>query len=148
MHNSRAAVKRFFRNAYTLLKPGGKVVVSVSPHQDLLRISTVEKNSFIVYRLANGERIKNSDISELMSGKIKCQESYRVAQNGKSQAPKIWVHTGKFLRQAAKGAGFGGVEEDHVVITEDMLAATGFSPTLPVAGYSAYVIVSAKKPKD
>lgn len=127
---------RFFLEAYRVLKPGGRIVISVT-HPELY--GHTEK-----YRAEENPWLRHEPIgSSHKTGSRPYREFYKD-NSGNIFQSNVWLHSVDFLNTSLQRAGFQIEREQTMDITNEALKAAGQSGE---AGYPGYYQVLGRKPE-
>lgn len=134
IHDSPEECKKFFDTAYKVLKPGGRIVVSIT-HPRLYHPDSPnrkDKTSWVQH-----SPIEDKPLTESQ----KFEEIYRNAE-GKEFKSTVWYHPEDLFPEQLKEAGFCVVHTQSTYVTPEVLK--GSNQTGEV-GYPAFYQILAEK---
>ncbi len=134
IHDSPEECQKFFDESFRVLKPGGRIVVSIM-HPYLFQPespSRNQKSSWVQYR-----QLENKPLSDSQ----RFEETYKNSEN-KEFISTVWYHPENLFPEQLKKSGFCVVHAQSIYVTPESLKNSNQTGEI---GYPAFYQVLARK---
>jgi len=127
MHDSPQQILAFLREAYRVLKPGGRLLTSLT-HPDVYRPGSPSRTGEASWLQLKPLENKSTRVSH------RYEETYRNAK-GDAFVSTVWYHPEKLFTDLFRKVGINPVHEQSVCITQEMLDTCNHTGGLGTKGF-------------